>query len=36
MDDIIAGILAGIWDSISLTWLFGILVKSTQTNNQKK
>jgi len=24
------------WDSVSLTWLCGILIKSTQTNNAKK
>ena len=24
------------WDSVSLTWLFGLLIKSTQTNNSKK
>jgi len=23
------------WDSVSLTWLFALLIKSTQTNNKK-
>ena len=24
------------WDSVCLTWLFGLLIKSTNTNNTKK
>lgn len=24
------------WDSVSLTWLFGLLIKSTQTNSKEK
>ena len=34
-----SGVLAGKiawWPAVCLTWLFGILIKSTQTNNNNK